>query len=133
MLCRLGPITYPFKRHRVPHFLRNLTHFSRFSPTFTHIFPVLVPCTPILAVLMLRASLLNPSFCSFYLLGCLWHLSVLSSRGSGFGTQLPPKIGSLAETFLLAPSLKSFLPLCQTNKILYLDILPYFSLRKGIL
>ena len=29
---------------------------------------------------------------------------LLPSRGSGFRTQLPPKIGSLVENFLLAPS-----------------------------
>ena len=40
---------YPFKRHRVPHFLPNLTHFSRFPPIFDHIFLVFVLCTPVLA------------------------------------------------------------------------------------
>ena len=66
----VGP-HYPFKRHRVPRFLLNLTHFSQFSPIFTHIFPVFVLCTPILAVFMLGASLWTPNFCSFYHSGCL--------------------------------------------------------------
>ena len=56
-------------------FSQNLTHFSRFMPIFTHIFPVFVLCTQILTVFMLRASLLTPNFCSFYLSGCLWYPS----------------------------------------------------------
>ena len=64
---------YPFKRHRVPHFLPKLTCFVRFTPIFADILLVFVPCTPILAVFMLRTSLLTPYFCSFYLPGCLWH------------------------------------------------------------
>ena len=66
---------YPFKRYRVPHFLPNHIHFSRFTPIFVHLSPVIVLCTPVLAVFMLRASLLTPNFFSFYLSGCLWHPS----------------------------------------------------------
>ena len=55
---------YLFKRHWVPHFLPNLAHISRLTPIFTHIFPVFVLCTPILATFMLQASLLTPIFCS---------------------------------------------------------------------
>ena len=35
---------------------------------------------------------------------CGTPVMLLTRRGSGFGTQLPPEIGSLAKTFLLAPS-----------------------------
>ena len=61
---------YPFEKHWVPHFLPNLTHFSRLTPIFTHIFPVFVLCTLILEAFMLRASLLTPIllFLSFGLL-----------------------------------------------------------------
>ena len=89
MLCQLGPITI----------LKSLSssfsaHFSRFPPIFTHSFPVFA---------------LRTNFCSFYASGFftdpqfLLFLSfgllvapqviLLSSRGSGFGTQLPPKLG----------------------------------------
>ena len=103
-----GPITfhdvsvgshYPFKS---PHFFKISLILVDLHLFLTHIFPVFVLCTPILAVFMLRASLLTPNFRSFYFSGSL---KLLSLRGSGFGTQLAPKIGSLVETFLLPPSL----------------------------
>ena len=85
---------YPFKRHRVPHFLPNLTHFSPFTPIFTHIFPVFVLCNPTLAVFMLRASLLTPQFllylpltdcqrkirCCCLILACLLFISLKSTN-----------------------------------------------------
>ena len=98
----------PFNRHRVPHFLPNLTHFSRFTPillnfsSFSTIYPNFCPfCAlgylidlqpPVLAIYILQAT------CNTLVMG-------LSSRGGGFGTELPLKIGSLAKTFLLSASL----------------------------
>ena len=94
---------YPFNRHQVPHFLTNIT------PIFTPIFPVLVLFTPIFPVFMLRATLLSPPPQVFLFLSsrifCRTLELGLVLRGSGFGTQLLQKIGSLAKTFLLAPSL----------------------------
>ena len=55
----------PFNRPQVLHFLANLTHFSRFTPTFTQIFLVLVLLNPSFAVYVLWATLLTLSFCSF--------------------------------------------------------------------
>ena len=52
---------YSFKRHRVPHFLLNLIHFSRFTP-FLPTFPSFVPSTPILGVLCFGLFLLTPNF-----------------------------------------------------------------------
>ena len=71
--CCVGWVPLPFQKAPGSHFFPNLTRFNRFTPIFTHIFPVFVLCAPILAVF--RASLLTPSFCSFYLSGCLWHPS----------------------------------------------------------
>ena len=104
--CCVWWVPSPFKRHWVPHFLPNLTHFSRLTPIFTSIFPVFVLCTPILAAFMLRASLLTPIFALFFIrAACGTPVMLLLLRDNGFRTQLPPKIGSLAKTFLLALSL----------------------------
>ena len=48
---------------------------------------------------------IDPQYLLFiFRTACGTPVMLLSLRGSGFGTQLPPKIGSLAKTFLLAPS-----------------------------
>ena len=94
---------YPFKRHQVPHFPQNLTHFSRFTPIFTHIFPVFVLYTPILTVFYISIFSIDPQFSLFYVrAACGNPVMLLPLRGSGFGIHLPPKIGSLGKTFLLA-------------------------------
>ena len=62
---------YLSNRHRVPHFLPSLSHFSRFTPIITRILPVLVLCTPVFSIFMIRATSLTPSLCSFYLSGYL--------------------------------------------------------------
>ena len=104
ILCRLGPITLS-KGIGFPIFSQISLILVDFHPFLPHIFPVFALCTPIFADFMLQASLLTLSFCSFYLSGT--PVMLLSSRGSGFGTQLPPKVGSLVETFLLAPFLSA--------------------------
>ena len=59
-------------------------------------------------------STVYPNFCSFYALGptfvlfilevtCCTLVTGLSTRGGHFGVRLPPKIESLAKTFLLPP------------------------------
>ena len=58
-------LTYLFKKHRVPHFLPNLTHFSRLTPIFTHIFPVFALRTPILAVFYASRFFIDPQFLHF--------------------------------------------------------------------
>ena len=73
--CCVGWVPLPFQKKSDSLFSPNLSHFSQLTSIFTHSFPVFVLCTSILAVFMLRASLLAPSFCSFYLSGCLSHPS----------------------------------------------------------
>ena len=51
---------------------------------------------------------------------------LFSSRDSGVGTQLPPKIGSLVETFLLSPSLKKLFRL-------FLDIAPLYKKQNRLI
>ena len=48
---------------------------------------------------------------------------LLSLTGSVFGTQLPPKIGSLAKTFLLVPFLKKTI-VQRRGCITSLDVVP---------
>ena len=75
------------------------THFGRFTPTFTQIFPVFNALgyftSPDFALIILQATR------STLVMG-------LSLRGGDFRKQLPQKIGSLAKTYqaVLAPSLK---------------------------
>ena len=115
-MCRLGPIILSkgigflifilVDLHLFLHYLSNFTYFSRFTPIFTHIIPLFILCTPILAVVMLRAFLLNPIFAIFiFRAACGTPVMLLSLTCCGVGTQLPPKIGSLAKSFLLASSL----------------------------
>ena len=101
MMCQLCPITFS-KGIRVPHFPKISLISVDLYLFLTHLLPVFVPCTPILEVFTLRASLLTPNFRSFYRSDCLWHLSeVTVLLGSGFETELPPKIGSLVKPFSL--------------------------------
>ena len=95
---------YPFKRHRVPIFsqiwlvlidshlfLPIFFQFLYYVPQFWQFFGLLY-WPPVFALFIFRAA-------------CGTRVVLLSLRGGSFGMQLPPKIGSLAKTFLLAPSL----------------------------
>ena len=100
--------------------------FSRFTPTFTQIFPVLLLFTPIFEVFMLRATLLTP----LYALSILWVtcsnlVTELSLNGSDFGIQRSPKIGSLAkkQTFFWSPPLISCtLSYYRPNRLLFVKL-----------
>ena len=96
---------YPFNKHQVPHFFPLLTHLKRFTTTFTAklfqftIYPNF--CS------FCFGQLYWPQFCFFILpVTCSTLVMGLSLRGNDFSTQLPLKIGSLAKTFLLAPSFR---------------------------
>ena len=111
---------YPFKRHRVPHFLPNHIHFSPFTPIFTHIFPVFDYVPHLWQFLCFGLFNDPPVFALFiFWAACRTPVMLLSLRGRGFGTQPPPKIGSIAKTFLLVRSLFQqyifhiFLTLCK--------------------
>ena len=118
---------YPFKRHRVPHFLPNVTHFSRLTPIFAHIFPVLYHSPQFWQFLCFGLLYWPPSFSLFiFRVACGTPVMLLSLRSSGFRTQLPPKIGSLAKTFLLAPFLRlveNFQNRACHNEVLVVHIL----------
>ena len=105
MMCRLGPLTL-LKGIGFPIFSQIsliLVDLHLFLPIFFH-FCVL--CTPTLAVFILRASLMTPNFFSFYLSGCLWHPSdVTTLNRQWLQDATTTKIGSLTKTFLLDPSL----------------------------
>ena len=58
----VGWVPLPFKRHWVPHFLSNLTHFSRCPLIFTHIFPVFVICTTSLGSFFSSGFFIDPQF-----------------------------------------------------------------------
>ena len=105
MMCRVGPITLS-KGTGFPFFPKSHSFYS----IYTYFYPYFSSfCTmyPNFGSFMLRASLLTPNFCFFFIFrtACGTPVVLQSLRGSSFGTQLPPKIGSLARTFLLAPSL----------------------------
>ena len=107
MLCRLGPITrskgigFPIFSHIspilidlrlfYPHFSSFCTMYPTFGSFYASIFFIDLQ---LVAYFIFRAACGTP-------------VMLLSLRGSGFGTQLPPKIGSPAKTFLLALSLNS--------------------------
>ena len=104
--CCLGWSHNPLNRHRVLHFLPNLTSFSQFTPIFTDIFSNFSTMCHNFFSFMLLATLLTPSSFSFYSFGYLWDPSdwtVFEFRDGDFETQLPARIGSLEEVFLFAP------------------------------
>ena len=116
MLFRFTPIS--FEQASASPFAPRLTHSSRFTPIFTKFSNFGTIC-PNFCSFYASATLLTHTFCSFYLLATGSTLVIeFSLRGSDFGMQLSPKIGSLAKAFLLAPSLSSIVfVFCIPNSV----------------